>query len=232
MPSLSGPLHHASRGDSHDRANRMRRIVFGGLLISIGFFLGRCYGTFDIYRQASAGDYIDIPPELLPNMFEVGSVSVQYPGDWVVMATRRDPPTVTLSGSWSAGYLQIACNRRSPDRASGLLNSKFNPVGDQIELRDGERRSILNVSSSGDKNLILGPVAVNKMIHFMADNTFPSRVIVADRTSAEAMSTPLYHIPSIGVQNVYATMTGSGATTRPVPEPPSDPFKVMKRYCE
>lgn len=207
----------------------MRPMLIGVIGLTIGFILGRWWGVFDIYRQAGAGDYVNIPPELFRDMWKVGSVTVRYPAGWSVTATRRDPPRVTLHGEWGGGYLQINCSKNY--QSHGLIVSKYNPSGDKIELRAGERKLNIVVSSGGRNNLNLDAVAVSQFVTFMAESAFPDSVIVAGHASQGADIKSSYSIPTIGVQNVSGTMVGSDGVTKPVPQPPSDPFKVMKRYC-
>lgn len=199
--------------------------------MSLGFALGRIYGTFDIYRQAGSGDYINIPLPVVRSLFEEGTVYVSYPAGWTIMAARRDQTTVTLIARWESASLQITCNKSNPTFANGLLTSNYTPSGGELELSKGNRKTQIAVSASGTKALKLEAAAVSSLLSFMVDTPFPDRVVVAGRLPSETKSKPLYDIPTIGVQNVAATMTGSGDSWTPVPQPPSDPFRVMKSHC-
>ncbi|MHC2086518.1 hypothetical protein [Methylobacterium sp. CM6244] len=209
----------------------MRRIVSVGLLLAIGFAMGRVYGTIDIYRQSGTGEYINIPFEHLSNMFESGTVYVSYPSDWSIHATRRLNPTVTLHGNWSGAYIQITCNATDQKHSSGIITSRYNPSSGDIELLDDERKLLIHITKRDEYNLHLDAVAVSALIKFMAETSFPRKVTVAGQSPPRTGLNPLYRIPTIGIQNPAGSMSGKGFNKDSIPQPPSDPFKVMRRYC-
>ena len=212
-----------------------RHLVRRLLLVALGFVVGQIYRTIDIYRQSGGGDFIDVPGLTFAGIFDLGTVWINYPAAWSISADRPSsgyPSTgASLSAEWGGGgRLSLRCQKGRPETGNGLLRSDFNPPDDVLVLQHRTRQIDLRVSRSG-RNANLGPDAVASFLKFMVDTPFPGQVTVSARRGPDQKLVGLYEIPTIGIQNVVATISRNGEPSQPLPEPPSDPFRVMKRWC-
>lgn len=212
-----------------------RHLVRRILLVALGFAVGQSYRTIDVYRQSGGGDFIDVPDLTFAGIFDLGMVWIRYPAGWSISADRPRsgyPSTgASLSAEWGGGgRLMLSCQKGRPETGDGLLRSDFNSSDDVLVLQRRTRKVEIEVSRSG-KNSRLGPAAVTSLLKFMVETPFPGQVLVSARRGPDHNLTGLYMIPTMGVQNVVATVDFNG-DPQPIPEPPSDPFRVMKRWCE
>ena len=213
---------------------KARRILTYGLLLGVGFVGGRIYGTIDVYQDSRTGDFIDVPNLISQGIFDLGTVFVQYPAGWSITAYRgsSDYPNqlAYLIADWGGARIHLSCTHTKPETTRVSLVSDYNLPTSSLTLRQGKRQTSFAVNLK-DKVFDLDADASNAFITFLAETPFPRHVTVLSQEDVEKATGGRYDIPTMGVQNVSATVSANGSPGKSLAEPPSDPFRVMQRWC-
>lgn len=205
-------------------------------LFALGIFVGRVYGTFDVYRQSRIGDYLDIPTDWQGGFIITGTVEVHYPDGAMIMVHRPAPSereNRVLMDDFAGGHLSLTCQAGTPDVDSLSITSEYNTmITDSVAFTSGHRQLFVAVKPTGEQIQIMG-ADLQAVLSFLADTRFPGQITIG-AMQRHGQIKPLYAIPTFGVQNTStrsSILSPTSNDTSEVPQPPSDPFRVMRRFC-
>lgn len=191
-------------------------------------------------------DQINVP-SVWPKLFRVPTLYVRYPGGAVIIATQPKPTgqvsDLLLLFNSDMTSFQVSCGY-GRKRIDFGINVEASPIEQKklIRMSDGrgldervEARLLADyypsrtVPEQGHRRAMLveGEEAQH-MLSILAKTPFPARLdlLIADDTQSEPRST--IRVWTVGTVQPVAEST---YTAELIPEPPSNPFKVMDSFC-
>ena len=212
-----------------------RRSLQLAATLMTGFLLIKIFKEIDVYTEALAGDYVVVPYLHFAGLFDIGEVWVRYSGGASIMFSQPSMampnPQATLFDDWVSGHLQLICYSGHPEHNEALLVSHLNTsIRNNLFLSSEDRMQAIHVLPDGIR-LTLATQAVSQFLDFMAATPFPHPVHVSNADPGKDRTDGLYDIPTNAIQKVRSSIVQNGNKGRALVQPPSEPYRVMRRFC-